>query len=327
MADIHNQLMLHGFDAVLADARQRRATRQELRRIEAAHEIMSSIEDEISYLHSGFCLAGLPHQKPDNDDARWVRSNGKFHLIITPGAIFSDGTMRVVGVPYGAKARLILVYLMSEGVKSRSVSLGRSMTSWIKGLGIPVTGGPRGSIRAIREQALRISRCSFTFQWDDVEQQESVIRDQQLVDGGLHLWAAEEGGFFPKSVTLTPQFYEHLRNHAVPLDPRAIAYLKTSPLCLDLYVWLAHRLPRLNRTVEIPWGALQQQFGSAYRSNAAFAFRMKSALRDVVAVYDGAQVEASAKGLIVSPSPPAVPSSKIFMPPMPSRRRLELPTA
>src|SRR5258708_11152432 len=313
MADILDQLMLKGFNQLMREAQTRNASRQEVRRLAAAHEIMSSIEEDISFLHSGFCLAGLPHTRPDDDEARWIRSNGKFHLIITPGAIVTDGQMRVVGVPYGAKARLILVYLMSEGVKSQTVSLGRSMTSWIRSLGMPVTGGQRGSIRAIREQALRISRCSFTFQWDNTEAQESIIHDQQLVDGGLHLWAAEGGSFFPKAVTLTPQFYEHLRNHAVPLDPRAIAYLKGSPLCLDLYVWLAHRLPRLSRAVDMPWHALAQQFGSAYRSTAAFAYRLKAVLPDVLTVYDGARVEVSAKGLTAYPSLPAVPTSRSYL--------------
>jgi hypothetical protein len=307
VAEIHEQLLLRGFERVAEEARLRNASPRELKRLLAARSVMSAFEDDISYLHAGFCLAGLPHMRPVSDETRWVRSNGKFHLIITPGAVVNEGRVRVVGVPYGAKARLILVYLMSEGVKSRTVSLGRSMTAWIRSLGMPVTGGPRGSIRHIREQALRISRCQFTFQWDDLETRESLIQDQHLVEGGLHLWAADEGGIFPKAITLTEQFYEHLRNHAVPLDPRAIAYLKGSPLCLDVYVWLAHRLPRLERSYEIPWAVLMQQFGAAYRSTAAFAYRMKAILPDVLAVYDGARVSASARGLSIAPSPPAVP--------------------
>ena len=313
MAEIHEQLLLRGFERMAEEARRRNASRQELKRLGAARSIMSAYEDDISYLHAGFCLAGLPHMRPEDDEARWVRSNGKFHLIITPGAVVTEGRVKVVGVPYGAKARLILVYLMSEGVKSRNVSLGKSMTAWIRSLGMPVTGGPRGSIRHIREQALRISRCQFTFQWDDFEAQESLVQDQHLVEGGLHLWAVEEGGIFPKEITLTSQFYEHLRDHAVPLDPRAIAYLKGSPLCLDVYVWLAHRLPRLERPLEIPWGVLMQQFGAAYRSTAAFAYRMKAILPDVLAVYDGARVEASGRGLAILPSPPAVPSNRVFL--------------
>lgn len=313
MSDLHDQLMLRGFARLSEEAVLRNASSRELRRLSAARSVMAGFEDDISYLHAGFCLAGLPHMRPESDDARWVRSNGKFHLIITPGAVVSEGRVRVVGVPYGAKARLILVYLMSEGVKSPNVSLGRSMTAWIRSLGMPVTGGPRGSIGHIREQALRISRCQFTFQWDDFEARESLIQDQHLVEGGLHLWAVEEGGIFPKEITLTTQFYEHLRAHAVPLDPRAIAYLKGSPLCLDVYVWLAHRLPRLERSIQIPWGALMQQFGASYRSTAAFAYRMKAILPDVLAVYDGAKVEASGRGLTIAPSPAAVPSSRVFL--------------
>src|SRR3712207_7587267 len=44
-------------------------------------------------------------------------------------------------------------------------SLGPSMSAWIRSLGLPVTGGPRGTIQAIREQSLRIARCEFTLQW------------------------------------------------------------------------------------------------------------------------------------------------------------------
>ena len=53
-------------------------------------------------------------------------------------------------------------FLVLEGrldieLEDRTVSLGPSMSAWIRSLGLPVTGGPRGTIQAIREQSLRIA--------------------------------------------------------------------------------------------------------------------------------------------------------------------------
>ena len=60
-----------------------------------------------------------------------------------------DGRVsRHVGVPYGSHARLIMLHLQSEGLKSRTVSLGPSLSAFLRSLGLPVSGGPRGSIVA-----------------------------------------------------------------------------------------------------------------------------------------------------------------------------------
>ena len=60
-----------------------------------------------------------------------------------------------VGVPYGSRARLIMLYLQSEALKTinRSVELGKSLLNWLGKMGIPPSGK---SIQSIREQAERI---------------------------------------------------------------------------------------------------------------------------------------------------------------------------
>ena len=52
---------------------------------------------------------------------------------------------------------------------------------------------------------------------------------------------------WPGVLELSPEFFETLTHHAVPLDYRAIAALKHSALALDVYTWLAHRLCRINK--------------------------------------------------------------------------------
>jgi hypothetical protein len=209
---------------------------------------------------------------------------------------------------------LILIYLQSEGRRSRTVSMGPSMSAWIRSLGLAVTGGPRGSINAVKEQALRIARCGFTLQWEerDAEGNTTVaVRDQKIVDG-LTLWnSASDPAHWSGTVELTQQFYEHLREHSVPLDRRAIAHLSDNSLGLDLYTLFAYRLPRLKTDLHLRWTQLQDQLGAAEKGANALARRIREALPDVMAGYPDAKVEVTRYGLLLKPSLPAVPRTMV----------------
>ena len=178
-------------------------------RLEIAHQLLIDLPtpDDIAFLHSGLCQTYLPHSRPKENHSVWRRELGRFTLIVTPGvlderprelqrrAMPHETNDLYVGVPFGPKARLILIYLQSEGRRSRTVSMGPSMSAWIRSLGLAVTGGPRGSIHAVKEQALRIARCGFTLQWEerDAEGNTTVaVRDQKIVDG-LTLWNSASG--------------------------------------------------------------------------------------------------------------------------------------
>lgn len=312
MATIHKQLEMFGVEKVLREARAEGASRRELARIEAACRALSTEEENISFFHSGFCMAGLPHRRPETDTDTWIRSNGKFHLAIKPGGYIKEGQWFPVGVPYGAKARLIMVWLQTEGMKNRIVPMGASMSSWMRSLGLAVTGGAKGTIRPVREQSLRLGRAEITMQWDGDDAQGTIIRDQRLVSG-LHLWAADPAeGRWPETIELSQEFHEHLREHAVPLNDNAIAYLKGSSLALDIYVWLAHRLPRLERHTTVTWAQLKMQFGSELTHLYNLASKVRDTLPDVLAVYPEAKVEVGRHGLVLKPSRPAVPHSKMY---------------
>ena len=57
-------------------------------------------------------------------------------------------------MPYGSRARLIILYLQSEALKtnSREVELGKTLHAWLKRLDIPIGGK---SMAAVRDQAER----------------------------------------------------------------------------------------------------------------------------------------------------------------------------
>lgn len=313
--------MLEGFDAVMSRAQDEK----ERRRVSWAQEMLSNELEAISYLHSGFCQASLPHRCPKNEMEPWVRRNGVYQLVIRPGILPLRDSVLNVGIPYGTKARLIMIYLQTEARRTQNpcVDLGPSMSAWLRRLGLAPSGGERGNYKPVREQVLRIARCEFTLRWS-ADEKTTQIADQRLIDG-LKLWREDDedvidegdlfrsGGGWVRYVKLTQAFYEHLMQHAVPLDEHAIVKLKNSSLALDAYVWLTYRLHRLKKETVVPWHALSQHFGSE-SDHRLLAFRLKEVLKDVVAVYPEADVEATPKGLVLRPSRSPVPSNRIQVP-------------
>src|SRR3954464_5816963 len=115
MPDVGTQLEIFGLDGArrLAEASgtsQREKSRL-LRRIDVAHELLSELPagDDLSFLHSGLCQTCLPHSRPAENHAVWQRRSGRFSLTVQPGTCDFGKGAAYVGVPYGPKARLILI--------------------------------------------------------------------------------------------------------------------------------------------------------------------------------------------------------------------------
>jgi hypothetical protein len=78
-------------------------------------------------------------------------------LLVEPGRLKHGGKMKkLYGAPYGARARMILLYLQTRAIRtnSREVALGRSMRDWMERMGLAIGGE---TAHALREQAARIS--------------------------------------------------------------------------------------------------------------------------------------------------------------------------
>ncbi len=92
-----------------------------------------------------------------------------------------------------------------------------------------------------------------------------------------------------------------------PIDLRALKALKRSPMALDLYTWLTYRMSYLERLTEIPWGALQLQFGADYPYTAQgtgdFKRMALAALKKILVVYPKLRASDGPRGLRLLPSP------------------------
>ena len=258
----------------------------------------------------------LPVRKPADDTASIIRQDGQYTLAITPRPILQriDGQqcMAVLGVPYGSLPRLILIHLMTEAVRNNSphIVLGSSFTDWLRRLGLKTMSyGPRGSATLVREQLDRLLACEWIIKWENKNaagEQEFAVKEVKLTTD--YAGTNTRQGSFSRELVLTQAFYEHLRAHAVPLDENAICQLRDSATAIDLYTWLAYRLPRVShgRPNSLSWHQLASHFGNEGNNIRKFRQTIRDAWdRHVSAVYPEAKVEfdTSAIRLYSSPAP------------------------
>ncbi len=269
-----------------------------------------------SFLHSALCAMSLPVRKPVDDTASIIRQDGQYTLAITPRPVLKriDGQQRmaILGVPYGSLPRLVLIHIMTEAVRTRSrhIVLGSSFTDWMRRMGFrTISYGPRGSATLIREQLDRLLACEWMIRWDNENSsgdKEFAVKEVKLTND--YAGRNSRQGNFSREILLTEGFFDHLREHAVPLDENAIRQLRDSATALDLYTWLAYRLPRIARAnpTLLSWTQLASHFGNEGNNIRKFRQTVRDAWeRHVSAVYPEARAEFDtvAIRLYASPAP------------------------
>lgn len=293
----------------LIEARGRQGALQgefDRRVVEAAIRYMSDEDSDVGFVYSGWAQAALPHRRLP-DDETWQIQTERVTLLVEPGKrIVADGKPVSVGVPYGSRARLIMLYLQTEALRtgSREVELGRSLRAWLARMGIPHGGK---SIKEVREQAERISRCRLTFHIQQGGR--NGLFNQHIVDSALFLDGEDpsQGSLFLETARLSETFFEQLQRHPVPIEEAAIRAINNNSMALDIYCWLAYRLHVLQGSRSITWKALHAQFGAGFLRLDHFRPRFIENLQLALAVYRDAKVEIDAKGLVLEPSRPPVP--------------------
>jgi hypothetical protein len=298
MGTVHRLLETGGRANALAADVDRRV-------VEAAAAYMGDEDSGVGFIYSGWAQAALPHKRLA-PDAVWQITSERVRLLVEPGRRAVDsGEPEWVGVPYGSRARLILLFLQSEALRtnSREVELGRSLRAWLSRLGIPIGGK---SFKDVREQAERISRCRLSFHIQAGDR--AGLVNQNIVDTAMFMGTDDsaQGSLFVDTVRLSETFFEQLKRHPVPIEEAAIRALSNNSLALDIYCWLTYRLHVLQSPKPITWKALQSQFGNGYRGLHHFKPRFLENLNLACAVYPSAQVDVDERGLTLKPSRPPV---------------------
>lgn len=305
MSDIHQLIEMHGRDQARALVPPRRR-----QLIDIAADILANDHQGLGITYSGFALTALPHNKLA-DDQSWERQASRIRLLIEPGSLPSiDGSYRRYGVPYGSRARLIMIYLQTEAVKnnSRHVELGRSMRQWIGRMGLSIGGK---TYIDLKDQALRIAACHLTFSWSTMNGHGVGFAKASIVEAGAFAFSMlsdlKQGSLWEDSVTLSEQFFTELKTHSVPLADAAIRKLANNSVALDVYVWLAYRLHALADSTLITWPSLYHQFGFGYRRLRDFRRKFIEVLDLALAVYPDARIDFHDEGILLHPSQPPIP--------------------
>jgi len=280
---------------------------------EVAAEIMGDPDPtDLAFLHSVLAQCGLPYR--DQKGARdYIRKNGLATLIVSAGFLMDPVTKKpaLQGVPYGAKPRLLMIHLCTEAIRTQSaiIGVGDSMSAFMQDLGFHVTGGKHGTVGRFKEQLNRLAaaRMQLTMDYGD---KVTTINPAPVISR-FDVWYPSDHRqrvMWPSEVHLSNEFFTSLKGHALPLDPRALRGLMHNARALDIYTWLAHRLPRVKgkNGAKVSWMALHMQFGPDVKDQTTFRRQFRKSLLLALSVYPRAKVERIDGGLLLQNSPPPI---------------------
>lgn len=300
-----------GRKPVAFDDKSRARTQRELDLFHLSMEIEeknAKATGDLGFIATAMIYASLPHSEVEG--AVFKRRNGAHTL-----TILNDPD---IGLPYGKIPRIITAFLCTEAkrhaeTRGREIHLGHSQKEFMQKLGLRSTGGERGDISRVRDQAKRLftSNISLTgepgaqFHWESV----------RITRKGMMLWNPqnfEERSRWQSQLLLTEEFFDECISHSVPIDLRVLHKLR-SPLAIDIYVWLTYRYNSIAMPTPVSWKQLQWQFGANYTNTPQgerdFKANFRKQLRNVLAVYREAKMDVRQDVLLLLPSPPHVPDA------------------
>jgi len=247
-------------------------------------------------------LTTLPHRRPESH--QFERVNGRHSLRMS--------APRRVGLPYGSYPRLLLTWLTTEVVRTKSpeIHLGVTPNELARKLGLSTISGPRGTAPRLQEQLRRL--LSMRLDWKtSLGLAPRSSGSACATAGGTAWWKPlrqllSSRPTWRSQIVLSQDFFEEITRSAVPVDLRAIRQLQRSPLAIDLYVWLTYRMSYLRRPTLIPWQSLEAQFGADYARPRDFRRRVSKLLEAVLSTYPTVRISLTDTGLRLYPSPPHV---------------------
>ena len=277
----------------------------------AASQELNPEERDIGFSARVFAQVSLPYRDPKTAEF-WERKNGNTTLTVRPALLRKDDGTRYTAFPFGLIPRHALTWMATEAymTKSPELELGRSMNAFMQKLDMAHNGQ---NAKRLTEHLRRLFGSQLSVEGLAVTDtgHGSVTQYFQIADA-VQLWfsdSEEKGnpGLWSSRVTLSEQFYRSIVDAPVPLDLNAMRALGSSPMKLDLYLWLSYRMSYLEDSTRIKWETLNAQFGSQYTRLRAFKEKFLENLTDVRIVYPDLNVEVTPDYLILRRSRTPIP--------------------
>lgn len=288
-------------------ARRRAETRKQLEAEKLEH-------DDRHHIHSVLALCGLPYRQPQASAREFIREYGRNSLVVQAGFVKdpNTGKMTAQGLPYGPKARLLMLHICTMAVrqKSATIEIADSMSAFIRELGFPVTGGKKGTLPQFKEQLNRLAASRMQIGlWNG--DRTTTVNSQPI--RSFDVWLPtnpDQKLLWSSELRLDEEFYTSLREHALPVDMRSLRAFSQSAKQIDMVLWLGYRLRNLKRAYAINWATLHDQFGADVQSARKFRHSFIADLKEVQEVFPNLSVLLQDDGLLLKPSDP----DRLFVP-------------
>jgi hypothetical protein len=260
---------------------------------------------DLVFIAREFVLCTLPHSDP-GDVPLWKRTNGNLTLGIQPGMNIETG--KSYGIPYGTIPRLLLIWMITEilRTKSRRLELGNHLSDFMKALGLNSsngsTGAKRSDARRLRKQMERLFHATISFMYSQkgAARTGSAWLDMQIAPEGILWWSDKEpdnGVLWGSWIEVSEKFYQAVMANPHPLDIRVLRHIKDSALGIDLYTILnreAYRAMKDGKPRFLAWEWLYMQTGNEYTTETAVHdFRRKALVQidEITKIHSGLLVK------------------------------------
>jgi hypothetical protein len=279
--------------------------------------VSSPGELDVSFLLRTFCNAGLPMTRPRDEMAAFHRFDGQIALTVSPQEIaLPRGTICRIGVPYGAQARLLMLWAATEARDVHRASddqwleIGR-IKPWLSSIGIKTHSD---NVSKTKDQLIRISFVHFTIIMGGAGES-TLFRNEPLVDGGIlgegdleHYAAGRLNHIrWPSGLRISRSALDHFRNDAIPIPTSRLPLVAHSAMALDVFTYLCYRLPMIpqGEAMLVGWRELIKQFGNG-EAVSKFRQTFQASINAAVRAYPEANMALTEEGLRLHYSDPAV---------------------
>ena len=267
----------------------------------------SEADPDLGFMARMMALCSLPRTNPGNR-LQYKRQNGPFTLYMVAGG----GNK----LPFGNFPRLLLAWVSTEAVRtqSRELVLGRSLSEFMRALGVYSSSGGRGGVQTrLRNQMNRLFGCTVSLIYEDENGRATV---NSLIADRTELWwtpnRPDQAGLWESKIELSEKFFQEIIRHPVPIDINTLTAIKRSTLGLDLYLWLVYRTFALRAPLRLSWRQVYRQFGAhpdnAHDKKTVQNFRIKvlRELKKIKMAWPGLNYTTAPGVLILHPSTPAI---------------------
>lgn len=278
------------------------------RRVQTRKQIQTTAfeNDDRHHIHSVLALCGLPYRNVGQDVREIVREYGRNSLTVQAGFLKDpmSGKMVPQGIPYGPKARLLLLHICTMAIRQKNpqIEIADSMSAFIRDLGFAVTGGKKGTITQFKEQLNRLAASRMQIGlWRG--ERATTVNAQPIKS--LDIWLPtnpDQKLLWSSTLRLDQDFYDSLQEHALPVDMRMLRAFSQSARQLDLVLWLGYRLRNLDRRYPLSWDRLREQFGSETSSPRRFKQQLAADLEAVRDVFPNLAVDVTTDGIVLKPT-------------------------